>query len=113
MFGQVLTAMITPFNEQGKVNLQTARKLAKFLVDSGSDGVVLAGTTGESPVLTLEEKIELVDAVCQEIKGEGKVLVGTGSNSTKQTIETTQFFEKNTKIDVLWSLLLIIISQLN
>ncbi|WP_353892035.1 4-hydroxy-tetrahydrodipicolinate synthase [Proteinivorax hydrogeniformans] len=99
MFGEVLTAMVTPFDENGKLNLKTAQRLARHLIKKGNDGLVLAGTTGESPTLTLEEKIDLVDAVCDEIKGSGKILVGTGSNSTKETIETTKIFEQNTNID--------------
>ncbi|WP_350345013.1 4-hydroxy-tetrahydrodipicolinate synthase [Proteinivorax tanatarense] len=99
MFGEVLTAMITPFDAKGRVDLQNAQKLAKDLLKKGNDGIVLVGTTGESPTLSLQEKIDLVDAVCDEIKGSGKVLVGTGSNNTKDAVETAKIFENNTNVD--------------
>ena len=98
-FGKVLTAMITPFTPEGKINFKEAKKIARHLINNGNDGLVLVGTTGESPTLTLEEKIELVDSVTSEIKGEGKIIVGTGSNNTVDTLRTTLAFENNTNID--------------
>ncbi|QNO16478.1 4-hydroxy-tetrahydrodipicolinate synthase [Alkalicella caledoniensis] len=98
-FGKVLTAMITPFTPEGTVNLKEAKKIARHLIDNGNDGLVLIGTTGESPTLTLEEKIELVDVISNEVKGKAKIIVGTGSNNTVETLRTTKAFENNTNID--------------
>ena len=88
-FGNVLTAMVTPFDQDLTVNYSEARKLARYLVDSGSDGLVVAGTTGESPTLSREEKIELFRVVVEEVGGKAVVVAGTGGNSTSETIELT------------------------
>ncbi|HPZ44400.1 MAG TPA: 4-hydroxy-tetrahydrodipicolinate synthase [Bacillota bacterium] len=88
-FGNVLTAMVTPFNEDLTVNYSEVRKLARHLVDSGSDGLVITGTTGESPTLSREEKIEIFRAVVEEVGGKAVVIAGTGCNSTSDTIELT------------------------
>lgn len=93
-FGRVLTAMVTPFNKDLSLNLSQARKLASHLVASGSDGLVIAGTTGESPTLTKDEKIELYRAVVEEVGGKAVVLAGTGSNSTADSIALTRAAEK-------------------
>jgi 4-hydroxy-tetrahydrodipicolinate synthase len=93
-FGRVLTAMVTPFNKDLSINLSQARKLARHLVASGSDGLVIAGTTGESPTLTKDEKIELYRAVVEEVGGKAVVLAGTGSNSTENSIALTHAAEK-------------------
>ncbi len=77
-FGHVLTAMVTPFHKDLTVNFSQARKLARYLVESGSDGLVVAGTTGESPTLSKEEKVELCRAVVEEVGGKAVVLAGTG-----------------------------------
>ena len=69
-FGRVLTAMVTPFAKDGSLNVDGARKLATHLVDNGSDGIVVAGTTGESPVLSHSEKIDLFTAVLEEVGGQ-------------------------------------------
>lgn len=79
--GRLLTAMITPFHEDGSVNYDAAQQLARQLCDDGSDGVVIAGTTGESPVLSDDEKIELVRLVRQAIPGQN-VVAGTGTYDT-------------------------------
>lgn len=89
-FGNILTAMVTPFYPNSAVNYSEAKKLARHLVESGSDGLVIAGTTGESPTLTKEEKIELFKAVVEEVGGEAMVLAGTGGNSTLESIELTR-----------------------
>ena len=73
-FGRVLTAMVTPFDRDGAVNYDQAKKLARHLVENGSDGVVVAGTTGESPTLTKEEKVKLFKAVVEEIGGKATVI---------------------------------------
>lgn len=89
-FGQVLTAMVTPFAQDGSLNVDGARKLASHLIDNGSDGLVVAGTTGESPTLTHHEKLELFGAVLEEVGGRAKVIAGTGSPNTAETIELTK-----------------------
>ncbi|NER80655.1 MAG: 4-hydroxy-tetrahydrodipicolinate synthase [Leptolyngbya sp. SIO1D8] len=88
-FGRVLTAMVTPFKEDGHVNYSVAEKLAAHLADNGSDGIVVCGTTGESPTLTWEEEFRLYQCVKQAVAGKAKVIVGTGSNSTQEAVEAT------------------------
>ncbi|WP_373480116.1 4-hydroxy-tetrahydrodipicolinate synthase [Geminocystis sp.] len=90
IFGRVLTAMVTPFNEDLTVNYGVAEKLADHLVNNGSDGLVICGTTGESPTLESEEKYELLKVVKKAVGHRGKVLMGTGSNSTAKAIKDTQ-----------------------
>lgn len=86
--------MITPFTRDLAVDYVVARKLARHLVQSGSDGLVVCGTTGESPTLTRDEKLELFKIVVDEVGGEATVIAGTGSNSTVTSIELTQAAEK-------------------
>lgn len=92
--GRLLTAMITPFDSDGKVDYPQARRLAQALVASGSDGVVVAGTTGESPSLTREEQTRLFSEVKEALDGSGDMVAGTGSNSTAEAIEYTQDAQK-------------------
>ena len=92
--GRLLTAMITPFDEEGRLDYSQAKRLAQALVESGSDGVVVAGTTGESPTLTGEEQARLFAEVCEALKGRGAVVAGTGSNSTAEAVEYTQEAQK-------------------
>ena len=87
-FGRVLTAMITPFDHDGALDLDGAAKLASWLVEQGNEGLVIAGTTGESPTLTHEEQIELVRTVCQAVSV--PVIAGAGSNDTRAAIELTE-----------------------
>lgn len=89
-FGEILTAMITPFHENGDVNYEGAAALASYLADNGSDGIVVAGTTGESPTLTEEEKLQLFKVVSEAVRGKAKVIAGTGSNSTQASLELTK-----------------------
>jgi 4-hydroxy-tetrahydrodipicolinate synthase len=84
--GRLLTAMITPFKADGSVNYEAAEKLAVMLVADGSDGVVVAGTTGEAPTLSDDEKIELVKAVRKAIPGKS-VVAGTGTNDTHHSVK--------------------------
>ncbi|MGB9847454.1 MAG: 4-hydroxy-tetrahydrodipicolinate synthase, partial [Desulfotomaculales bacterium] len=93
-FGRVLTAMITPFDKDMAVNYDMARKLARYLADTGSDGLVVAGTTGESPTLSKEEKLELFRVVVEEVGGRVTVLAGTGSYDTAGSVALTQAAEK-------------------
>jgi 4-hydroxy-tetrahydrodipicolinate synthase len=87
-FGRVLTAMITPFDANGALDFDGAAKLASWLVEQGNEGLVIAGTTGESPTLTHEEQIELVRTVCQAVSV--PVIAGAGSNDTRAAIELTE-----------------------
>lgn len=89
-FGRVITAMVTPFDEDGHVNYEVAEKLAAHLVANGSDGLVICGTTGESPTLSWDEEYQLFQVVKAAVYGKAKILAGTGSNSTKEGIEATQ-----------------------
>ncbi|MDK2889116.1 MAG: 4-hydroxy-tetrahydrodipicolinate synthase [Thermoanaerobacter sp.] len=93
-FGRVLTAMVTPFNKDLTINYGQVRKLARYLVQSGSDGLVVTGTTGESPTLTKEEKVELYRVVVEEVGGEAAVIAGTGGYSTSESIALTQAAQK-------------------
>ncbi len=93
-FGRILTAMVTPFNRDLSVNFDLAGKLARRLIQSGSDGLVIAGTTGESPTLTKEEKIRLFKVVVEEVGGEAPVIANTGGNSTAESINLTQAAQK-------------------
>jgi 4-hydroxy-tetrahydrodipicolinate synthase len=92
--GRLLTAMATPFNAEGEVDLNQTVRLAQALLDSGSDGVVVVGTTGESPTLTEKEKWSMFAAVKRAIGGRGAVIAGTGSYSTAESIHLTQEAEQ-------------------
>ncbi|HEX4902814.1 MAG TPA: 4-hydroxy-tetrahydrodipicolinate synthase [Acidimicrobiales bacterium] len=87
-FGRVLTAMITPFDEDGGLDLDGAQQLARWLVDHGSDGLVINGTTGESPTLTATESVDLFRAVRQAV--DVPVIAGTGSNDTAHAIRQSE-----------------------
>ena len=89
-FGRMLTAMVTPFDENGHVDFRLAADLANYLVDQGSDGIVVCGTTGESPTLTWKEQQKLLETVRNSLGSRAKVLAGTGSNSTSEAIEATR-----------------------
>jgi len=92
--GRLLTAMVTPFDEKGDVDFEQAKKLAHALLDSGSDGIVLSGTTGESPTLTTDEKMRLFREVKQSVGDKGVVIAGTGTYSTAESIELSQEAER-------------------
>ena len=92
--GRLLTAMVTPFNEEGEVDYEQARKLALALLNSGSEGVVVVGTTGESPTLVRKEELRLFREVKSAVGERGAVVAGTGSNSTAEAIETTKEAER-------------------
>ncbi|MBE9194813.1 MULTISPECIES: 4-hydroxy-tetrahydrodipicolinate synthase [Synechocystis] len=93
-FGSVLTAMVTPFNADGGVDYGVAEKLADHLITHGSDGLVVCGTTGESPTLSWEEEHELFRVVKQTVGDRGSVIAGTGSNCTREAMEATQIAAK-------------------
>ena len=90
IFGQVLTAMVTPFDANGKVDPHAAAQLVTTLLDNGSDGIVVSGTTGESPTLTHEEKLNLFRLVKETVGTRGKVIAGTGGNDTASSIALTR-----------------------
>ncbi len=92
-FGPLITAMVTPFDEQGYLQLETAVELAQKIGENGSDGIVLAGTTGESPTLSKEEKLELIHKVAGNTSGV-HIIAGTGSNNTAESIKLTREAEK-------------------
>ena len=88
--GRLITAMITPFDDEGKVDYEQAKRLANALLDSGSDGLVVTGTTGEGPTLSAEEKIRLYAEVKEAIGGRGAVIAGTTDNNTAGSIELSK-----------------------
>lgn len=90
VFGQVATAMATPFREDGSLDLDGAQVLARHLVDTGTDCIVVAGTTGESPTLHGEETWDLLHAVQEAVGDDGLVIVGTGSNDTRHSLQLTE-----------------------
>ncbi|WP_445245678.1 4-hydroxy-tetrahydrodipicolinate synthase [Microcoleus sp. OTE_8_concoct_300] len=89
-FGRVLTAMITPFKEDGSVNYAVAEQLAVHLADRGTDSLVVCGTTGESPTMTWDEEYQLFQVVQKAVAGKALVIAGAGSNSTKEAVAATQ-----------------------
>ena len=89
-FGHLLTAMITPFGQDGAVDHGRAWDLAHHLVETGSDGIVVAGTTGESPTLSDEEKVALFGTVVDAVGGRARVVGGTGTNDTAHSVEMTR-----------------------
>lgn len=88
-FGQIVTAMVTPFNEQGEIDFPATRDLIDYLLANGTDALVVSGTTGESPTLTTEEKITLFKFTVDVVAGRVPVIAGTGSNNTKESVELT------------------------
>ena len=92
-FGAVLTAMVTPFKDDLSVDFDRAAELAKHLIDTGSDGLVVTGTTGESPTLTSDEKLKLYEVTKQAV-GAAPIIAGTGSNSTAQTLKLSRAVDR-------------------
>jgi 4-hydroxy-tetrahydrodipicolinate synthase len=90
VLGEVLTATVTPFDADGAVDYERYRELCAFLVDNGSDGVVVSGTTGESPTLSDHERVELLRVAIDAIGDRATVLAGTGTNSTTHSIHLTE-----------------------
>jgi 4-hydroxy-tetrahydrodipicolinate synthase len=89
-FGRLLTAMITPFDREGDVDYDRAEQLAIHLVETGTDTIVVCGTTGESPTLSWDEEYKLFSVIQSAIAGRAKIMAGTGSNSTSEAIAATQ-----------------------
>jgi 4-hydroxy-tetrahydrodipicolinate synthase len=92
--GRLLTAMVTPFKDSGEVDYAQSQKLALALLNSGSDGVVVAATTGEAPTLTWEEELRLFKEIKAAVGNKGTVVAYTGSNSTTEAVEATKGAEK-------------------
>ena len=90
MLGEILTAVVTPFADDGSVDLVRFRSLARHLVESGSDGLVVTGTTGEAPTLTDEERFALYETAVDEVGGEHTVVAGTGTYDTAHSIHLTE-----------------------
>ena len=90
MLGRVITAIATPFAEDGSVDLDAFSALARHLVDNGSDGLVVAGTTGESPTLDDREKLDLFRAAIEAVGDRASVIANTGSASTHHSVELTR-----------------------
>lgn len=93
-FGQLLTAMVTPFKDDGEVDFEGAQSLAKTLVDDGNDGLIICGTTGEAPTLSSQEKVGLWKAVKEAVGPSVPVVAGTGSYCTRSTIALSQKAEE-------------------
>lgn len=92
--GRIMTAMVTPYTEDGSVDYAHAQRLARHLVRHGNDGVVVTGTTGEAPLLTDDEKARLWEAIKQELGSEGTVVAGAGTNDTRHSIHLAHLAEK-------------------
>jgi 4-hydroxy-tetrahydrodipicolinate synthase len=93
-FGRLITAMVTPFDAAGEVDYKQAQRLARALIASGNDGLVITGTTGESPTLTHDEKLGLYRAVKEAVGSDGQVIAGTGNYNTAESIELTREAER-------------------
>lgn len=94
LFGRVSTAMVTPFDSKGHVDFLKTTKLINYLIENGTDSLVVSGTTGESPTLTKEEKIALFQHVVKVTEGRVPVIAGTGSNNTYASVELTKKAEQ-------------------
>jgi 4-hydroxy-tetrahydrodipicolinate synthase len=90
VLGEILTAVVTPFREDGSVDLEVFRSLCEFLLENGSDGVVVTGSTGESPTLSDDERMALYAAAVDTVGGRGTVIAGTGTYSTAHSIHLTE-----------------------
>ncbi|AKU27753.1 4-hydroxy-tetrahydrodipicolinate synthase [Geobacillus stearothermophilus] len=93
-FGNVVTAMVTPFDRKGNLDLAKTTELVNYLLDNGTDALVVAGTTGESPTLTTEEKVALFRHVVSVVNGRVPVIAGTGTNNTRASIQLTKRAEE-------------------
>ncbi|MBS4214398.1 4-hydroxy-tetrahydrodipicolinate synthase [Neobacillus rhizophilus] len=93
-FGQVLTAMVTPFDQHGEIDFNATSDLVNYLLANGTDGLVVCGTTGESPTLSTEEKVALFKFVVEVVDGRVPVIAGTGSNNTRSSISLTKLAEE-------------------
>ena len=92
--GEVVTAMVTPFNKDYEIDYDAVEKVSSYLADNGSDAILVAGTTGESPTLTHEEELEIFRTVKKTVGNRIKIMMGAGSNCTKTAVEATKRAEK-------------------
>ena len=92
--GEVITAMVTPFTKDGNVDYDKAGELATYLIDNGSDSLLITATTGECPTLTNVEEIELLSTIKRAVKNEAKIIMGAGSNSTAEAVKYAKMAEK-------------------
>ncbi len=90
MFKGIFTAIVTPFNEDGSLDIRSLEELIEFQIENRITGIVPVGTTGESPTLTADEHIKVVEHTCKTVNGRVKVIAGTGSNNTEEAIELTR-----------------------
>ena len=93
-FGRLLTAMVTPFHEDGSVNYEAGCQLADWLLANGTDGLVIEGSTGEAATMTMEEKIQFMKTIVKHVNGRAPIVAGAGTNCTASTIELAQAMEK-------------------
>lgn len=92
--GEVITAMVTPFNKNMEVDYDKVEELTKYLVKNGSDAILVAGTTGESPTLTHEEELEILSTVKRAVTNKVKIIMGAGSNSTQTAVKMSKMVER-------------------
>lgn len=100
--GEVITAMVTPFNEKREIDYNKAEDLAKYLITHGSDTILVAGTTGEGPTLTHEEEFELLSTVKRAVANKAKVIMNAGSNSTETAVKSAKWAQKE-EVDAILS----------
>jgi len=93
-FGELVTAMVTPMNQNGSVNYDKVEELAGYLIDNNSDAIVVAGTTGESPTLEHEEELEVLSSVKRAVVNRAKIIMNAGSNSTDYAVKYAKYAEK-------------------
>ena len=91
--GRIATAMVTPFQDNGDIDFEMVERLIEHLLSNGTDSIVVCGTTGESPTLSTEEKLQLIQFTVDKVKKRVPVVAGTGTNNTQQTIELTKKVE--------------------
>ena len=94
-FGRLLTAMVTPFNEDGSVNYAAGADFAEWLINNGSNALLVEGSTGEAATMNAEEKLAFVDAVVKRINKRVPIVVGAGTNCTASTIDLVHEMEKH------------------
>ena len=100
--GEVITAMVTPMNEKKEIDYDKAESLVKYLINNGSDSILVAGTTGESPTLTHEEEIELISTVKRAAANKVKIIANSGSNSTETAVKSAENAQKE-EVDAILS----------
>lgn len=93
-FGRVLTAMVTPFTPEGELDVDAAQTVANYLIDAGNDGLVVSGTTGESPTTTVAEDARLLKAVVEAVGDRARVVAGVGTNDTRHSVELARQADK-------------------